>query len=231
MSVLESAIGWLAPATCVGCGVEGSALCISCSATEILPHGQRCWRCGAISEGGRTCKRCRQVGSPRYVWISTDYEGVAKKLVQKYKFGQLRAVATSIATVMAETFLSFNSDAEIGKLDYLVVAVPTATSRVRQRSFDHAGLLAKSVARRLRLQSCPALGRIGQARQLGTSRSVRLAQPAGSYFIRDAKAINGRNVLLIDDVLTTGATLQAATSALRRAGAKRVDALVFAKRL
>lgn len=231
MSLLEQAVGWLAPPQCVGCGEEGTALCEACIASEIIPFGPRCWRCGKLSQNSRTCSSCRHTGTPRSVWVSTDYQGIPQKLVTIYKFGHLRAASEQIANIMADTFLSFNSDEMLKKADYLLTPIPTATSRIRQRGFGHSELLAAKLAQKLDLQPQNLLARIGQQRQVGTRRTDRLSQAKSSYFIRHNRGIQGRNILLIDDVVTTGATLQAATAVLRKAGAKHVDALIFAKRL
>lgn len=232
MSLLELAIGWVAPPVCIGCGLEDKALCEACVAAEIIDYGEHCWSCGSVSTGGRTCFKCRRGGSPRFVWITTHYDGLASRLVKLYKFGQLRAAAGSIVELLSQTLVEFNDLADIKKLDYLVVSVPTATSRHRQRGFDHAQLLASTLAKKLGLQSTDALGRLGQDRQLGARRHIRLKQAADKYYAKSpSELVKDRNVLLIDDVVTTGATLRAAAKVLRQAGAKRVDALVFAKRL
>lgn len=231
MSIFEAAIGWLAPPVCLGCGEEGSAFCEACIAGEVTPFGSRCWRCGSLSSRSRTCDRCRQSGTPRHVWASTDYEPIAKKLIAAYKFGHLRAAAEPITSIMADTFLGFNSDKQVKEAGYLIVPVPSATSRLRERGFGHAELLAKILSGKLGLEYKPVLGRIGQNRQVGSSRPNRLSQTAGTYFIKQIDKVKGRNILLVDDVITTGATLRAAAQALRAAGAKQIDALVFAKRL
>ncbi len=231
MSILDAAIGWLAPPQCLGCGLEGSALCVACLAAEIIPYGAHCFGCGAVSPDGRTCPKCRKAGTPRSVWVSTNYEGLARNLVKKYKFGHQRIVAETLAELMADTFLAFNSQAGAQKANYLAVPVPTATHRVRRRSFDHAAWLARAIAKKLGLENSQVLNRLGQTQQVGALRATRLNQTEGNYFIRYAYKVKGRNILLIDDVVTTGATLRAATKALRAAGARHVDALVFAKRL
>jgi len=230
MAVLDKLIGLIAPPSCFVCGQEGSALCSGCAQTKIVPYGERCFACGAVSPSARTCERCRP-GAPRYVWVSTNYEAAARQLIKIYKFGHQRAAAASLASLMVETLLSLNDFEEVRRLNYLIVPVPTATSRIRQRGFDHCAHLARQVARKLKARHLNALARIGQSRQVGAQRSVRLAQPAGNYVVRYPYLINGQNILLIDDVVTTCATLRAATKALRGAGAGRVDALVFAKRL
>jgi competence protein ComFC len=231
MSLLETMVGWLAPSLCVGCGAEGTSLCVACATSEILSFGERCFSCDALSEKSRTCLKCRQNGAPNSVYVSTTYDGIAKDLLQKYKFGQHRAASSSITSLMAETFISLNGYEAIAQSNYLVIPVPTATSRVRQRGFDHADLLARMLANKLKLQKGKPLIRFGQTRQVGVSRLSRLRQLEGSYFVRKPELVAGKNILLVDDVVTTGATLRAATKELKKAGARRVDSLVFAKRL
>jgi len=228
MSLLEAAIGWLAPPQCVSCGVEGSTVCGACASTKLIPYGQRCFGCGTLTELGRTCSRCRRFGSPARVWVTTNHEGAARDLLHAFKFEQQRAAADSLALLMAATFVE-NNGADYP--DYLVIPVPTATKRVRQRGFDHAQLLARSVARKLGLNYQPVLARLGQTRQVGSKRADRIAQMADKYLVKNSARVSGQKILLIDDVVTTGATLNTAARALRLAGATRVDALVFARRL
>jgi ComF family protein len=231
MSFLEAAIGWIAPSECVGCGAEGSSLCLACTFSEITPYGEKCFRCARLSIRSKTCPTCRASGAPGFVWVHTDYEATAKNLVQKYKFAHQRSAATDISRMMAETFLAQNEDAQISKKNYLLVPVPTASSRVRQRSFDHSALLAKSASKALGLDCRQALGRQNQNKQVGSSRRERVRQVKGAYFVKNEILIRRRNILLVDDVVTTGATLGEAARVLREAGARSVDALVFAKRL
>lgn len=230
MNIAEAIIGWVAPPQCINCGREGSALCQGCSTSEIVSYGEHCWLCNKVSISARTCPSCRP-SSPRHVWITSNYEGTARELIKIYKFGHQRAAANVLSGLMLQTLLDFNDKSNIAKLNYLVVPIPTATVRARQRGFGHGELLARVLSRKIALQSATALGRLGQTRQLGSKRSDRLKQPEGNYFIRQPKTIKGRNILLVDDVVTTGATIREVTKVLRQAGARRVDALIFAKRL
>jgi ComF family protein len=231
MRLLEKTIGWLAPPTCIVCGLEGATLCLNCSENEIIPFGMRCWRCNKVSNRSKTCESCRHTGSPAHVWMSTDYEGAPKELLRIYKFKHQRLAAESLVDLMVETFLTFNSDEDITRKDYLLVPIASATSRVRQRGFDHTALLAKKAAHRLRLEYAPSLGRLGQSRQVGARREQRMAQLEDMFYVRTPRLVKNRSIILVDDVITTGATVSAATKALRAAGAKSVDALVFAKKL
>lgn len=117
----------------------------------------------------------------------------------------------------------------IGK-DTIVVPVPTATKRVRQRGFDHAALTAKAYAAQEGLLFMPALVRIGQTRQVGASKKQRHEQLQGAFRVVSPKRIKAEHILLLDDVLTTGATLEAAARVLKQAGAKTVSAAVFAQK-
>jgi competence protein ComFC len=231
MSALDTLVGLLAPPICVGCATEGANICLVCAEANIIPYGERCFNCAALSAGAKTCDKCRSAGFPRHVIVVTDYNGLAKDLIQVYKFGHQRVAAGSIANLMAEAFLAFNTDEDISVADYLAVAVPSASSRTRQRGFDHSVILANAISKKLNIQTCNAIKRFGQSRQVGKTRKERFEQAADSYSVSSSQAVLGRNILLIDDVVTTGATLSAAAKALRKAGAKRVDALVFAKRL
>jgi len=230
MSVLETTIGWLAPPDCIACGDEGNLLCKQCSQNKIKPFGERCWRCNTISIGSRTCIKCRSVGPLASVYICTSYEDTAQAIIRAYKFGHSRVGAEPLARLMSETFLKYsNSEAPLN--DYLIIPIPTATSRTRDRGFDHSQLLSKTIAVKLHLQYSNSLRRIDQIRQLGSSRDDRLTQLANSFVVKGRKDIIGRKVLLIDDVLTTGGTLISAARILKLAGAKQVDAIVFAKKL
>jgi predicted amidophosphoribosyltransferase len=108
-----------------------------------------------------------------------------------------------------------------------IVAVPPAPSRLRRRGFDPAGELAGALAERLEAPLCRCLRRRGSGRQVGRRRAERLGHPPRIEALETAPA----SVLLVDDVLTTGATLSACAQALRGAGAVRVVAVTFARRL
>lgn len=112
----------------------------------------------------------------------------------------------------------------------LVVHIPTAGSRYRQRGYDQAKLIAQVVAARRELEYSPALRRSGDVRQVGAGRKLRFTQMQHLFYVHDPRNVAGRDVLLVDDVLTTGATLQACAKVLKAAGARRVSAVVFAQK-
>jgi ComF family protein len=111
--------------------------------------------------------------------------------------------------------------------DTLVVPVPTATGRVRRRGYDQARLLARDLSRRTGLPRIDCLARSGQTHQVGAGRERRLEQLRQAFRVRRAGAVCGRRILLVDDVVTTGASLESSARALLAAGAGRVEAITF----
>ncbi|HEX4305839.1 MAG TPA: phosphoribosyltransferase family protein [Solirubrobacterales bacterium] len=154
------------------------------------------------------------------VWSSAPHDGVARSLVGALKFRRLLPVAG----LMAER-MEWLAPAHL--LGGAVVPVPAAPPRLRRRGFDPAGELGAALGERLGTELTPCLARRGAGHQLGRGRAERISRPPRIEAIADAP----RSVLLVDDVLTTGATLTACAMALRGAGAKRVVALTFTRRL
>ncbi len=156
------------------------------------------------------------------MWINYVYASAAELAVESFKFNSNRLAGEFMAAKMAQNLAKLQN--------YLIVPVPTATTRIRQRGFDHTKLLAREISKIHKTEYLNVLRHEGQARQVGSTRRQRLKQAENSYRVKKPNSVAGRDILLIDDVTTTGATLQAAAKVLRKAGAKKVNALVFAKR-
>jgi predicted amidophosphoribosyltransferase len=153
------------------------------------------------------------------VWSSAAHEGVARDLVASLKFRQLLAVAELIAERIEWL-------APASLLSGTIVPVPTARLRTLARGFDPAAEIAAALAQRLDLPLRPCLARSGGGRQVGKRRAQRIGHPPRVCTRGEVP----RSVLLLDDVLTTGATLSACARTLRGAGAVRVVAITFTRR-
>ena len=187
----------------------------------LKPVPMACYRCRKLSDTAKTCPACRSSSDLFSVHAATVYEGLAKDLVWQLKFQGAQAAAEEMAD-MLRRFVPNHPD-------FVIVPVPTATSRIRRRGYDQAALIARSLADKTGVQYAPALRRSGQHHQVGSSRTERIQQLKSAYRVARPTDIANKHVLLVDDVLTTGATLEAAAKAMRAAGAKRVSGLVFAR--
>lgn len=221
--IISPLIRFLAPHNCLSCGVEGKILCAWCQADGLPPLPSRCYRCHKQTPDFATCGTCRHHSRLRHVWIAAEYGGIGQGLVQKLKFERSPDPAAIIAGWLAEKIPFFTPDV-------IVAHVPTATSRRRQRGYDQSEIIAKSLAVQLNLPFETVLARTGQSRQVGANRQKRTEQLKYAFRPLGPHKIKGSSFLLVDDIVTTGATLESAARTLRLAGAKAVDAAVFAQK-
>jgi ComF family protein len=222
--LLEKITGFIAPHRCLNCGMEGRLLCGWCLPDAVPAVPPRCYRCYAASEGSRTCKKCRRESRLTHVWVAGEYAGASKQLIHLFKFERAKGADESIAAIM-EHALPYLPE------NVIITHVPAATSRVRKRGYDQSQLIAGALARRLNRRHCTLLMRRGQSRQVGAKRAERLRQLDGAFGVRNAALVKNAHILLVDDVVTTGATLEHAARALKLAGARSIDAAVCAQKL
>jgi len=207
MEILRAASIALAPPLCAACG------------RSCRPEAVVCTRCGRRLGAAEPLLGKGPPGLDR-AWSSAPHEDVARSLVAALKFRRLLPVAD----LMADR-IQWLAPAHM--LSGAIVPVPPAQLRLRRRGFDPAGELAAALAERLGSPLEPCLMRRGGRRQVGRRRAERLGRPPRI----EAAGTVPRSVLLVDDVLTTGATMTACAQALRAAGAARVVAVTFARRL
>ena len=210
----------LAPDDCLECGQEGSLWCEWCRLNDE-PLPSRCFRCHAQSDTSQVCKSCYAQTGLQRVYVAYEYKDVQKELIKQLKFKSKRQASLPIARALAD-ILPFLPN------DTVVTSLPTAPLRVRQRGFDHAGHIARMLAKQLALDHSTLLVRTTNTRQVGSNKKNRIDQIKGAYRLRAKADVRGKSVLLIDDVITTGASASEAAKILKKAGAKRVDVAVFA---
>lgn len=217
--MLRAALDLFVPPRCLACGAPGgSELCRECRRSLPWLRAPCCSRCGLPAPCGNRCPAvCAAFAA---AWSPLAHEGPARELVSALKFRG----ATAAAHVMAAHLTAH--DWPDGAA---LVPVPTHPSRRRARGFDHAAVLARAVARRTGLPVRGCLRRAGPAeRQLGASRAQRLSSGRLAISVRGNVPIR---CVLLDDVHTTGATLDACASALRAAGAAEVTAVTYVRAL
>lgn len=220
------------PTRCIICDMPGYLLCPTCRLD--LPYIDRllaCPRCGS-PHGRNQCVDCNgyslhEVGrsEPPFAQCvsAIEHRGYARSLIIGYKDAGERRLATVIAQMMADAIPLSWSQAGAA-----IAYVPADRRARRRRGFDHMALIAHELTRILELPCIRPIEKLSVADQRGLGRTQRFRNMANA--IRPSSAMPApTRVILVDDVYTTGATLFAATDALKRAGAREVRCATFAR--
>ena len=216
--LVSGALDLALPASCSGCGREGRALCATC-----LPSLDA--RLGL--PGGTPIGLPADIPSPllQLEWCA-PYAGPVRGALHDLKYSGERRLAEPLGEAVARRW------ARVGVGADLVVPVPVHADRERRRGYDQAALIAAVVTTHLRLPGARALERRrATVAQFELGRGERASNVAGAFAVgRGGEGlVSGRWVLLVDDVVTTGATLAACGEALVRAGAQAVSAIAVAR--
>lgn len=222
--IWERALDVLFPPRCVSCNDFGAFICERCLLGTTRADPPRCAVCWVPSKESQ-CGRCRvrrgAISGTRSVFV---YEGVTRDAIHALKFRGVSAIAPGMSSAMAKVLIEW--DPPVGA----IVPVPLAGRRRRLRGYDQSQLLAKEIAR---LTGIPLARRslvrrrstAPQARQAGED--ARRRNVAGAFGPGRRLPVGG--VLIIDDVITTGATLDACARVLISEGGGPVFALTFAR--
>ena len=212
-TAVRRAIGIVLPASCVGCGASQTYLCDRCLAAAGWPD--------------------RATGAPPAALDSLvaayAYQDVPRVAVHRLKYTGLRAIAPSMARPMAQALSRIDANAVEADA---VVPVPLHASKLRERGFNQALLLARgvgdAVGAPVLADALERLTNVG-AQAAARSRAERFDNVRDAFAVRRGAHVAGLRLILVDDVSTTGATLERAARALKSAGAARVHGLAFAQ--
>ena len=193
--------------------------------TLIAPLAPRlCAACGGVAGAAEPlCSGCRArlrwLPESARPWAPVAYEGPARDVLHAFKFGGRAVLADTLAAHIA-------ARAPAGLIDGALVPVPLHPRRLRTRGFNQARVLVDALARRTGLEVADCLERVGDPHtQAGSGRRERLGRPSMVVAVHEPPA----RAVLVDDVVTTGATLAACAAALRAAGSREITAVAWAR--
>ncbi len=227
-SLFWTAMDWLYPPVCCNCEQRGFVFCPECFSKIETLYGHLCHTCGYPIKGkNKTCHRCKE-NPPAYdearSWAV--FSGVARKALLSLKYNRNLALGHLLARPLVDIIRNSNWQID------LVVPVPISWSRLRQRGYNQSACISRAVARELNLpHTTRAIQRVKQT-------ETQIALDVNERFMNLMDAFNGitaklneRSVLIIDDVITTGATMQNCAVAVKNAGAKKIYCLSVARTL
>lgn len=234
---LDPLFSLLLPALCRICNrpiesITRVPICNTCWG-EVRPYeGLECAQCGlylqpaAALHGTAHCGLCRRnafafTQARSFGW----YDGVLRELIQRFKYDGFRPMAKPFGSYLKDTLRRLNETA----FD-LILPVPLHRNRERQRGFNQAGLLVARLSQRCGIPMGRDCVRVRDTPpQTGLRAAARRKNVAGAFAVPRPERVRGRRLLLVDDVLTTGATLNACARALQDAGAAGVWAVTLAR--
>jgi len=215
--MIDSALQILAPHHCYSCGKTGFLLCSRCKYDIIEAFQNDCVVCFRPSCRG-VCAR-HQLPYQK-AWVVGRREGILEGLIDAYKFENVKTGAKVLAGLLHETLPQFPDDT-------VVVPIATISAHIRERGYDHMLLIAKEFARLRGLHCQPLLTRRTNTHQRGESALQREQNAKEAFMARGSVA--DIPYLILDDVMTTGATLKYAAHTLKQAGAQTVYVAALAR--
>lgn len=243
------------PIECLGCGVEGIWLCKSCFRQLPADNGQYCLNCKRPDKFGRFCPACTPLYALDGVWIAGNYENrIIASLIKNLKYHFAKDLAKILGEFLSLFLRNLINKSRIGEADLgarigrekiekikqtpeiifdlkncLLIPVPLHKKRERWRGFNQVLAIASAVSRHFNLELSTGLIRLKHRPPQAKLSEEKRRQNLRGCFAWAGDNLANRRVILVDDVVTTGSTLNECAKILKQAGATEVWGLVTAK--
>lgn len=208
-TIVERILQVLAPHLCLGCGKVGQIICEDCKYDIDFEPFSGCILCGTPSGSGICWTHHSPVGR---AFTVGQRHGVLEDAINQLKFHHMKAAARTLAELLDRRLPFLPSGIEL-------VPIPTVGSHIRQRGYDHAALLAAHFGSIRELPVHRYLRRATKTTQHTAGKHERVTQASQAFSLVGAPELKGKTILLVDDIVTTGSTLESAAKLLTKAGA------------
>lgn len=211
----------LSPDRCVLCNTEGAGVCQDCREFALTERTSTCYVCNAITREGRVCSRCQWRTPVRRCSVLWRLDTSGESLVYGLKYDGREDIARSVSRALQQADLPYYD---------LITFVPDTASRQRERGFVPAQLVARELSRLSGKPYVELLSRTSHTPQVGAGRAKRWSQIQGNFQAKHTELAYDKRILLIDDVVTTGATVTECAKVLKAAGTGPIYVAALAKK-
>ena len=223
-SYANSIFDFIFPRNCYICGLNGKYICQRCRKLIHVNMIQRCHVCGKESRLGFVHRECKESSYLEGLLYVVLYDGKIKTLIRDVKYHFYYAVLSEVGEIMADYLTRYNFE------DLIITSVPLHWQRKNYRGFNQSDLMAKEISKNSEYKYIELLKRNSNTKKQATlDRQGRLKNLKGAFALKEDLNLSGRNIIIVDDVFTTGSTLSECAKALKLAGAKNVYGFCFAK--
>ena len=211
-------VDWVFPPECVGCGRLGEVLCADCFKSLPLITTGICPACGYPRGNSKTCRGCDPL-RPHFTQLRSAavYDGAVAKAITRLKYKSDLGIGYAFSSILVDLVRRSGWHLDT------IIPMPLSAARLKSRGYNQAGILARPLALQLNLpmddKSIKKIRDTATQVQLGASDRQRNLSGA---FLATGRSLTGKHVLLVDDVITTGATINECAAAALAAGAKEV---------
>lgn len=220
------------PKYCVNCKKFGDYLCPNCFSRLSFDTKNICLICGNPSYDGLTHPKCKGKYRIDGSFTGVVFNHVSKKLIYQFKYKPyLSSLAAFLTDLIYESLIQNEKFNDLNHQSFILVPIPLSSAKLRKRGYNQAEILAKGLSKKFGFPVYNYLDRIKETRsQVGLTKKQRKENISGAFKILNHKSlIINQNILLVDDVLTTGSTFSEAATLLKRGGASKVWAVAFAR--
>lgn len=212
------------PKQCINCGAHGAYLCSRCRKFILQKERQTCYQCGQYSDGGMLCGACSRTWFLDGVIIVSDKNDLLSYMIHKYKYSFVEGLGATLADKMGYCIsyqLTTNEN-------WAIVPMPLHKKRQKWRGYNQCEIFATNLSRVLSIPIDRSLIRIRHTKpQMELSKSERNHNISGAFAYEGAPTM--KRALLIDDVITTGSTMNEGARALKQAGYCEVCAVALSR--
>lgn len=232
-------LDFIFPKFCVNCRKLGDYVCEGCFTYLSFDISNICAVCSRPAIFGETHPGCRGRYTIDGTFVGIEYNPIAKKLLYQFKYKPyLSDLADFLTDLLYESLIQkeefvkvLSKDLPAGRQGFIIVPIPLFHTREKIRGYNQSELLAKKLSKKFDIRFGDLLIRTKDTKtQVGQTKKQRRENLANAFSIRaQSSKLKAQSVFLVDDILTTGATMSSAANTLKRAGAKKVFGIALAK--